>query len=52
MFAELTQELFSHLDTAKYVKTEYRVSVYGRYADDTMLAVAWYVGTHTHGDAF
>jgi AMP deaminase len=28
-FAELTKELFEQLDTLKYVKTEYRLSIYG-----------------------
>ena len=34
LFAELTHELFSQLATAKYVKTEYRISVYGSSAND------------------
>jgi len=41
LFAELTHELFSQLATAKYVKTEYRISVYGSSANDWKSVAEW-----------
>ncbi|GLC55501.1 hypothetical protein PLESTB_000994400 [Pleodorina starrii] len=48
--AELTQEVFSDLESSKYQHAEMRISIYGRKAMEWDILAAWVVGFQLHSD--